>query len=53
VAACRSAQRAAPEGLMAQTTLDLVSIIRSSDFAKLRDELVRWRPQSWPELFAI
>jgi magnesium transporter len=30
---------------MAQTTLDLVSMIRTSDFAKLRDELVHWRPQ--------
>jgi hypothetical protein len=30
---------------MAETTLDLVSMIRSSDFANLHDELVQWRPQ--------
>ena len=30
---------------MAETTLDLGSLIRRGDFAKLHDELVRWTPQ--------
>src|SRR5437588_2745352 len=31
--------------VMPYTTVDLISLIRAGDFARLRDELVRWRPQ--------
>lgn len=30
---------------MTETTADLVPLIHSGDFAKLRSELVKWRPQ--------
>jgi Mg/Co/Ni transporter MgtE len=34
---------------MTNTTLDLVPLIRSGDFAALREELVRWRPRELAE----
>ena len=37
---------------MTNTTLDLVPLIRSGDFAALREELVRWRPRELAEAIA-
>ena len=37
---------------MTDTTLDLVPLIRSGDFAALREELVRWRPRELAEAIA-
>ena len=37
---------------MTNTTLDLVPLIRSGDFAALREELVRWRPREVAEAIA-
>jgi len=36
---------------MAETTLNLVPLLRAGDFAKLRQELLRWRPQELASAF--
>lgn len=36
---------------MPDTIIDLVPLIRNGDFAKLREELVRWRPRELAEAF--
>jgi len=37
--------------VMAETTLNLVPLLRAGDFAKLRQELLRWRPQELASAF--
>jgi Mg/Co/Ni transporter MgtE len=41
---CESRARAAYNAVMAETQVDLVSLIRGGAFATLREELTRWRP---------
>jgi magnesium transporter len=37
--------------VMAETTLNLVPLLRAGDFPKLREELLRWRPQELASAF--